>query len=65
MNWRFFQTSSPLFLLAENVKCRRISRELISWGPRSNLEKEIKIRRRLFASSIERKNRQIHIAVMQ
>ena len=65
INSRFFQTLSRLFLFAENVHCRRISRELISWGPHSNLEKEIKIRRRLFASSIERKNRQFHIAVMQ
>ena len=59
------KTLSRLFLFAENAHCRRISRELISWGPHSNLEKEIKIRRRLFASSIERKNRQFHIAVVQ
>ena len=65
INSRFFQTLSRLFLFAENVHCRRISRELISWGPHSDLEKEIKIRRRLFASSIERKNRQFHFAVMQ
>ena len=33
MNWRFFfQTLSRLFQFAENVKCRQISLELISWG---------------------------------
>ena len=61
----FFQTSSRLFLFAENVKCRWISGELISWGPHSSLERERKIRRRLFASSIKRENRKFHVVFAQ
>ena len=41
-------TLSRLFQFAENVKCRRISLELISWGPNSSLNRERKIRRPLF-----------------
>ena len=33
----FFQTLSRLFQFLLNVKCRRISLELISWGPHSRL----------------------------
>ena len=42
MNWRFFffQTLSRLFQFAENVKCRQISLELISWGPHSSLARK-------------------------
>ena len=46
-----FQTLSRLFQFAENGKCRRISLELISWGPHSSLEREKEIRRRLFTFS--------------
>ena len=35
----FFQTLLSLFQFTENVKCRRISLELISWGPDSSLER--------------------------
>ena len=52
----FFQSLSRLFQFAENDKCRRISMELISWGPHSSLEREKEIRRRLFASSIKLRN---------
>ena len=48
MNSPFFQTLSRLFQFTENVKCERISLELISCGPDSNLERARKIRRRLF-----------------
>ena len=37
---RVFQTLSRLFEFVENVKCRRISLELISLGPHSSLERE-------------------------
>ena len=55
MNSRFFQTLSRLFQFLENVKCRRISLELISWRPHSSFEGESKIHWRLFTSSIKRK----------
>ena len=55
MNSRFFQTLSRLFQFLENVKCRRISLELISWRPHSSFEGESKIHCRLFTSSIKRK----------
>ena len=48
MNSRFFK----LFCVYFN--CRRISLKLISWGPHSRLERERKICRRLFTSSIKR-----------
>ena len=46
----FFKTLPRLFKSAENVRCRQISLELISWGPHSSLEKERKIRCRRFMS---------------
>ena len=49
-----YQTLSRLFQFAENVKCRRISLELIYWAPHLSLERERKIRRRLFTASIKR-----------
>ena len=61
----FFQTLSRLFQSAENVKCRQISLELISWGPHSSLERERKTRRRLFTSSIKREIRPFHVIVVQ
>ena len=54
MNSPFLETLSSLFQFAENVKCRQISLELISWRPHSSLERERKICRRLFAYSIKR-----------
>ena len=56
-----FQTLSRLFQFPENVKCRRISLELISWGPRSSFEREGKIRCRLFTCSIKREIRDFHV----
>ena len=61
MNSPFFQTLSRLFQFTENVKCGRISLELISWGPDSSLERERKIRRRLFTFSINREIRHFHV----
>ena len=61
----FFQTLSRLFQSAENVKCRQVSLELISWGPQSNLEGERKILRHLFTSSIKREIRHFHVIVAQ
>ena len=61
----FFQTLSRLFQFAENGKCRRISLELISWGPHSSLEREKEIRRRLFTSSIKLAIRHFHVVVVQ
>ena len=40
MNSPFLETLSSLFQFAENVKCRQISLELISWRPHSSLERE-------------------------
>ena len=61
MNSPFFQTLSRLFQFTENVKCGRISLELISWGPDSSLERARKIRRRLFTFSINREIRLFHL----
>ena len=43
-----YETLSRLFQFTENVKCRRIFLEFISWGPHSSLERERKFRRRLY-----------------
>ena len=56
MNLRFFQILWRLFQFAENVKCRRISLELISWGPHSSFERKGNFFCRLFTSSIKREN---------
>ena len=48
-----FKMNSRFFQFAKNVKCRRISVQLISWGPHLRLDRERKIRRRLFMSSIK------------
>ena len=55
MNWRFFffQTLSRLFQFAENVKCRQISLELISWG-RTQVYPERKFRIDGFHSDVIR-----------
>ena len=60
-----FSTLSRLFQTAENIKYRRISLELISWGPHSSFERERKIRYRLFTSSIKREIRDFHAVVVQ
>ena len=65
MNFPFFQTLLRLFQFAENGKCRRISLELISWGPHSSLEREKEIRLRLFTSSIKLAIRHFHVVVVQ
>ena len=61
----FASSSSRLFQFAENNKCRRISLELISWGPHSSLEREKEIRRCLFTSSIKLAIRHFHVVVVQ
>ena len=59
----FFRTFPRLFQFAWNVKCGRISLELISWGTLSSLERERKFCRRLFTSSIKREIRHFHVVV--
>ena len=61
----FFQTLSRLFQFTENVKCERVSLELISWGRDSRLERERKVRRSLFTFSIKRDIRNFHVVVVQ
>ena len=53
------------FHFAENVKRRRISVELISWGPHSSLERERKIRSRPFESSTEREIKHFYVVIVQ
>ena len=65
MIFAFLQTLSRLFRFAENVKCRQIFQEFISWGPYSNSEGERKIRRRLFTSPTKRAIRHFHVVVVQ
>ena len=65
MNSHFFQSLSGLFQFAESGKCKRISLELISWGPHSSLGREKEIRRRLFTSSIKHAIRHFHVVVVQ
>ena len=54
-----------LFQFAENGKYRRISLELISWGPHSSLEREKEMSRRLFTSSIKLAIKHFHVVVLQ
>ena len=65
VTFKLSQTLSLLFQFAENVKCRQISLDLISWGPHSSLERERKFLRRLFTSSIKREIRHFHVVVVQ
>ena len=65
MIFAFLQTLSRLLRFAENVKCRQIFQEFISWGPYSNSEGERKIRRRLFTSPTKRAIRHFHVVVVQ
>ena len=59
-----FQILTRLFQFTfKNVKCRRISLELSSWGTQSSLKRERKIRRRLFTSSIKRETRHFYAVV--
>ena len=60
-----FQSLSCLLQFAENGKCRRISLEMISWGPHSSLEREKGICRCLFTSSIKLAIRHFHVVVVQ
>ena len=57
--------AKALFQLAEYVKCRRISQELISWGLHSSLKRERKIRRRVFKFSLKRSMRHFHAVIVQ
>ena len=65
VNFRFLKYFPRLFQLTENVKCQRITLELISRGLHSCLERESKIRRSLFKSSIKREIRHFHVVVVQ
>ena len=65
VNFRFLKYFSRLFQFTENVKCQRITLELISRGLHSCLERESKIRRSLFKSSIKREIRHFHVVVVQ
>ena len=65
MNSRFFQTSLRLFHSPLNVKCGWNLMELNSWRPHPSLERERKIGRRVFTSSIERPIRKFHVLVVQ
>ena len=56
---------SQLFLPTYFVKCRRTLLELNSLGPYPSSEREIKFRRCLFTSSIEREIRHFHVVVGQ
>ena len=61
-----FKKNSPfLKLFCVYFKCRRISLKLISWGAHSSLERERKIRRRLFTPSIKREIRHFQVVVVQ
>ena len=64
MNSRFFKLCRRLFQFAENVKCRRISLELISWRPHLSLERDRKVRPHLLTSSIQNEIRQFHVVVI-
>ena len=57
--------NSRLLQFPENVKCKRISLELISWGLDSSLEREGKIRLHLFMFSRNREIRHFHVVVVQ
>ena len=59
MNSRFFKLFCVYF------KCRRISLKLISWEPHSSLERERKILRRLFTSSIKCGIKHFQVVVLQ
>ena len=61
----FFKYLSRLFQFTENVKCQRISLELITRGLHSCLERESKIRCSLFTFSIKREIRHFHVVVVQ
>ena len=58
----FFQTLSRLFQSAENVKCRQISLELISWGPHLSWERA---RKKNSSSLVNREIRHFHVIVVQ
>ena len=59
-----FQILTRLFQFTfKNVKCRRISLELSSWGTQSSLKRDTKIGRRLFTSSIKRETRHFYAVV--
>ena len=60
-----FQPLSRLFQFTEKMEFGRISLELISWGPDSSVERERKIRRRLFTLCINGEIRHFHVVVVQ
>ena len=63
--WLLAQTLSRLFQFVKNVKDRRFSLELISYGPHVRLERERKICLGLFTSPIKREIRHFHVVVVQ
>ena len=65
VNFRFLKYLPRLLQFTENVKCQRISLELITRGLHSCLERESKIRPSLFTSSIKREIRHFHVVVVQ
>ena len=61
----FKMNSRSFKLFCVYFKCRRISLKLISWEPHSSLERERKILRRLFTSSIKCGIRHFQVVVLQ
>ena len=60
LNSRFFELSRVYF---NSVKMSNVGE--ISWGLHSSLERERKIRRRLFTSSIKHEVRHFHVEFVQ
>jgi len=50
-----------LFQFVENVKFKRISLQLVSWGPHSSLERDREIHCLVFVSFIKIENRHFHV----
>ena len=61
----FKMNSRSFKLFCVYFKCRRISLKLISWEPHSSLERERKILRRLFTSSIKCGIKHFQVVVLQ
>ena len=51
--------------LAKNVKCRRITSDLNSWGPHLSLERERKVCRPVFTSARTPRKRKFHDLIVQ
>ena len=64
MNYHLFR--NLVAFIPVRWKCRmEASWEVISWGPHARLERERKICRRLFTSSMKRKIRHFHVEVVR